>query len=332
MKVLSTSLCLAAAVCIAAQAAPEQAVQQSYFAMAMQRDEPQDIVSEIEQGAAILALFDIPKIPGIPEFPTIPIPEIPTPTCDNLPSLIGGLIPVLDQGSANLGLFAPLPTVIQTIIGVIKTALSTIELGAVTDTVLHTINTVLTTIITPLKLLQFLQIPGIDFVVSQVLNILDFVSKAIGVNGCGTPSKIEIKPTTCSVLADVYRASVKTAAEKFTGANDVNKEELKKLIEGSLAVLSLMDQSSIANSNDALLSTHPIFSGSLLDQYRRELIQKADSETLKNLAQIDLAMMVSVSSGLETCLRVAANPKAAAEELVEEYEAMADDEEYDDEE
>ncbi|KAF9090113.1 hypothetical protein BGX23_006208 [Mortierella sp. AD031] len=314
--------------------------------MAMQHDEPQDIVSETEQRAAILALFDvaglplplpipipeIPKIPGIPEFPTTPIPEIPTPTCDNLPSLIGGLIPVLDQGSANLGLFAPLLTVIQTIIGVIKAALSTIGLGAVTDTVLHTINTVLTTIITPLKLLQFLQIPGIDFVVSQVLNILDFVSKAIGVSGCGTPSKIEIEPTTCSVLADVYRASVKTAAEKFTGANDVNNEELKKLIEGSLAVLSLMDKSSIASSNDALLSTHPIFSGSLLDQYRRELIQKADSETLKNFAQIDLAMMVSVSNGLEACLRVAANLEAAAEELVEEYEGMADDEEYDDEE
>ena len=150
--------------------------------MAMQREERQDTISEIEQRAAILALFDqagfkaqglglplpvplpddlglplpiplpeAPTIPGVPEIPAIPIPETPIPTCANLPGMVGGLIPVLDQGSSNLGLFAPLLTVIQTILGVVKKVLSTVGLGTISDALLQTINAVLTTVITPLS-------------------------------------------------------------------------------------------------------------------------------------------------------------------------------------
>lgn len=93
-----------------------------------------------------------------------------------------------------------------------------------------------------------------------------------------------------------------------------------------------MDQSSIASSNDALLTTRPIFSASLLDQYRHEIVQKADSDALKQFVQADLAVLISISNALEACLHVAADPEAAADELAEEYEALAEEDEYDDEE
>ncbi|KAG0273606.1 hypothetical protein BGZ95_010599 [Linnemannia exigua] len=372
MKILSASLCLAAAVCVAAQAAPEQE-SQSYFALAMQRDEPQDTVSEFEYRSKILAQFNIggfqeqdvaipgvavPTIPGIAvptipgvDVPTIPVPTIPVPTipvptipvtvpdipqidpCKSIPELARNLVPkmdglidgVLKQNHITDAIIA----VIKAAVKPVKAILESIGLEGVSNAALTALNTALTGII--LALQPSVVIPVIGPIIQQGLDIVSAIRSAFNtVKNCDK-SKMSIEPATCSVLADVYRASVKFAAEKFPGANDANNEELKNLISGAVAVLGVMDQFSIVSSNDALIASRPIFSASLLDQYRQEIVEKADSDALKQYAQADLAILVSISNALEACLHVAADPVAAAEELAAEYEAMGADDEYDDE-
>ncbi|KAK3843955.1 MAG: hypothetical protein J3R72DRAFT_96283 [Linnemannia gamsii] len=361
MKILSASLCLAAAVCVAAQAAPEQETQ-SYFALAIQREEPQDTVSEIAYRSTFLAQFNIggfeeqtlpiPPIPGVP-VPTIPdvpvttIPGVPVPTipvtvpdiplldpCKSLPELARNVVPKIDGMLEGLlkqnHITDAIIAVIKAAVTPLKAALESIGLGGVTTVALTALNVALTGLI--LALQPLVLVPVIGTFIQQAVDIIGAIRDSFGtVKNCDT-SKMSIEPATCSVLADVYRASVKYAAENFPGANDASKEELKNLISASVAVLGIMDQFSIASSNDALLASRPIFSASLLNQFRQEIVEKADSDALKEYAQIDLSILVSISNALEACLQVAADPEAAAEELAEEYEAMSEDDEYDDDE
>lgn len=304
--------------------------------MALQRDEPQDTVSEFDYRGDILARYNVggfeeQVIPSSP--PATDRGEIVDP-CKEVPTLAGnlfkGLDSFIDAGIDLLKFPDAIKATIKAIASPIKAVLGVIAKGDIADTAFAAVTTALNAAIFALKALTIT--PVIGPIISKVIEALNPIIKFFdSARGCNK-SKIAIEMGTCSILADMYRTAVKATAQSFPSANDANNEELKNLISASVAILNLMDQTSIASSKEALLSTRPIFSASLLDQYRLELIQKADSDSLKQFAQADLAFLVSMSNGLEACLLVAADPEAAADELAEEYEAMGDDEEYDDEE
>ncbi|KAF9138361.1 hypothetical protein BGX30_009256 [Mortierella sp. GBA39] len=335
MKIFSATVCLAVAVCVAAQSAPEQGAQQSYFALALQREDPQDTVSEFEYRGDILAQFNI----GGFEAQTVAPPpstehEETGDLCKDVPDFVKKILPGVDTFvDGTLGPLAipdTVKTVIKAAIGTVKVALEKIGLGDISDAAFGAVNTALNAVVSALKMTIVVPVVG-----PLIANVVDFITPVLqifeSVQGCDK-SKIAIEPATCGDLADIYRVGVKSATQSFPAASDANNEELKNLISAAVSILGLMDQSSIASSNDALLTTRPIFSASLLDQYRQEIVQKADSDALKQFVQADLAVLISISNALEACLHVAADPEAAADELAEEYEALAEDDEYDDEE
>ncbi|KAF9926325.1 hypothetical protein FBU30_004092 [Linnemannia zychae] len=325
MKILSVSLCLATAVCVAAQNTPQNTPQQgqSYFALALQRDVADDTVTEFEYRGDILAHFNRGGFAA-------QAPPIIGDICNILPQYAISLIPTLDQANnllTSIDIPAPLKTIITIAIDKIKQTLNAIGSEVVGSTAFGAVATTLTVIISALKPLG--KIPVIGTAVKQAVTILKPLRDSVlGVLAC-TTTKLQIEASSCGILADTYRQAVQTITQAFPGANDANNEELKNLISASVAVLGIMDQYSIANSNDQLLSTRPIFSSSLLDQYRQEIIQKADSEDLKQFAQVELAFLVSISNALEACLQVAADPDTAAEEFAEEYDSLLDEQNED---
>jgi hypothetical protein len=104
------------------------------------------------------------------------------------------------------------------------------------------------------------------------------------------------------------------------------------LASSSLTLLDLMSKTSIAKTNEALLATRPIFAGDLIQEYRAELMRLAPTDDIRNYAEISLGLIVGYSNSLEACLRVAADPVGAFDEVDEELEAeMEEDEEEENE-
>ncbi|KAK3843014.1 MAG: hypothetical protein J3R72DRAFT_420569 [Linnemannia gamsii] len=154
---------------------------------------------------------------------------------------------------------------------------------------------------------------------------------------CSTEgSKLAIEPSSCYALADIYRGVTEDAAGSSPALNlpiDA-PENLRRLAGGSLTILDMLSKNSIAATNEDLLSSRPIFAADILDQYRIELIRVTMDEEIKGYAVAALGTVVGVSNSLEACLRVAADPIAAIDELNDELEAQAfyDDEEEDEDE
>ncbi|KAG0281377.1 hypothetical protein BGZ95_004407 [Linnemannia exigua] len=146
-------------------------------------------------------------------------------------------------------------------------------------------------------------------------------------------TKLAIEPSSCYALADIYRGVTQDAAGSSPALDlpiDV-PEDLKRLAGGSLTILDMLSKNSIAATNEALLSSRPIFAADILDQYRTELIRVTMDEEIKGYAVAALGSVVGVSNSLEACLRVAADPVAAIDELNEEMEAQAFYDEEEDE-
>ncbi|KAF8925597.1 hypothetical protein BGZ47_003169 [Haplosporangium gracile] len=333
MKIFSAILCLAAAVCVAAQSAPEQGAQQSYFALAMQRDEFQDTVSEFEYRSNILAQFNVGGFGAqavTPPSSTNPGEEDPCKDVSNLvKTVLSGIDTLVDAVLDPLPIPDTLKITIKKAINSVKNALEELAIGNISNVAFGAAHTALSALVEALK--PATSVPVVGPLIEKVVeNITPLLKTFETVRGCNK-SKIAIEPAICGDLAGIYRTGVKAAAQSFPSANEASNKELQNLISAAVSILGLMDQSSIASSNDALLTTRPIFSTSLLDQYREEIVQKADSDTLKQFVQADLAVLISISNALEACLHIAADPGVAAYELAEEYEAFAEDDEYDDE-
>ncbi|KAG0254350.1 hypothetical protein BG011_005812 [Mortierella polycephala] len=171
---------------------------------------------------------------------------------------------------------------------------------------------------------------AIPFLGDTFINLaatLNSISSSIkGLVGCaGGATKTLLESTHCSGIADLYRAAV-AASVKVSPALSMPaeaSEDMKRLATGSLTVLDLMSKNSIATTNDALLTTRPIFASDVLDQYRIEMVRVADSDDIKAYAQASLAATVGLSNALEACLRVAADPVGAIDDLNDELEAQS---------
>ncbi|KAF8941292.1 hypothetical protein BGZ58_000033 [Dissophora ornata] len=140
----------------------------------------------------------------------------------------------------------------------------------------------------------------------------------------GTTRKIDIEPSHCDDLANIYRLVISESTKTSPALNlpAGASGDLKRLAAGSLSLLDLLDRSSIASTNDALLATRPIFAADLMEQFRTELLRVGDTEEIRNYAQVALGAVVGISNSLEACLRVAADPIGAIDELNEELEAQ----------
>lgn len=102
-----------------------------------------------------------------------------------------------------------------------------------------------------------------------------------------TASKIEnqFNVATCSVYADIYRGVVDEVASKPIEVPSDASEELKRAISGAQSVVDL-SKSSVATTNEDLLTTRPIFMADVLDQFREEVNCLATSDDIKNYAQL----------------------------------------------
>ncbi|KAG0339548.1 hypothetical protein BG000_001844 [Podila horticola] len=141
-----------------------------------------------------------------------------------------------------------------------------------------------------------------------------------------TASKIEnqFNVATCSVYADIYRGVIDEVESKPIEVPSDASEGLKRAISGAQSVVDL-SKSSVATTNEDLLTTRPIFMADVLDQYREEVNRLATSDDIKNYAQLRLSSVITSSNTLEVCLCIVADPEAAAEELDEELDAMEDE-------
>lgn len=178
--------------------------------------------------------------------------------------------------------------------------------------------------------LQFIAKPILDALTSLQGSLALFAQCGVG------GSKITIEPSSCFALADIYRGVIQDAAGVNPALNlpaDAS-EDLRRLASGSLTILDLIGKNSIAATNEALLASRPIFAADILDQYRIELIRATTDDEIKGYAVASLGTVVGVSNALEACLRIAADPVAAIDELNEELEAQAlyDDEDEDEDE
>ncbi|KAF9289517.1 hypothetical protein BGZ68_009207 [Mortierella alpina] len=363
MKAIASTLCVLAAACLIAHVGAQQDPkdnQQNYFATALQRDEPDDTVSELDYRSSILAQTDQPEfqadgffdflfpaptvststalpisIPSGLPIPTLP-PVISKPNCTDIAGILTGLVPGLDSVTSNATAIPILGTISTEIKG---------KLTELASNILGIVAAPLTTAINAIKsaLQAIANIPIIGPIVKPIISIIDTILKVLStLKGCGPSiplplplpsgeSKAEVEPEAqCSAIADLYRTLIKDSIKQSPAVPESATEDLKRVTAGSLSLLSLMDSSSIASTNDAILATRPIFSGDLLDQYRREMVHlSSENDDLQKFAQTNLALIVSMSNALEACLHVAVDPVGAAEDLAEEYDAMAEEAEED---
>lgn len=183
-------------------------------------------------------------------------------------------------------------------------------------------------------------IAPLQFIAKPILDALTSLQGSLNLFAqCGEgSSKIAIEPSSCFALADIYRGVIQDAAGDNPALNlpaDAS-EDHRRLASGSLTILDLIGKNSIAATNEALLASRPIFAADILDQYRIELIRATTDDEIKGYAVASLGTVVGVSNALEACLRVAADPVAAIDELNEKLEAQAlyddeDEDEYEDE-
>lgn len=172
----------------------------------------------------------------------------------------------------------------------------------------------------------------LPFDISAVLKVIESTKPIIrtGVQCVLGGSKLLITQGHCIPTADMYRLFVDDATSNAPVVPDTANEEWNRIAAGTSSALQL-SKNAIAQSNEALLSTHPIFAADLLSQYRNEYLRVAENDEAKIYAQTYLGAIVGASNALEACLRVAADPAVAAEELQQELDAQARFEDENDE-
>ncbi|KAF9122281.1 hypothetical protein BGW39_009865 [Mortierella sp. 14UC] len=124
--------------------------------------------------------------------------------------------------------------------------------------------------------------------------------------------------STCYEIADLYRAIV---ADVVAGAPVLPadaSEGLQRYSAGAQAILQIINKNSIAVNNEALMSSRAIFAAELLDEYRTEMLRSGAKDSIRPTPLAHFA-----------CLRVAADPAAAAEELNDKLDALEDEDEDD---
>ncbi|KAG9327679.1 hypothetical protein KVV02_006383 [Mortierella alpina] len=337
MRILSISLGLAAVAYVAAQAADPLAPvdAQSNFAMsaggpddlAFRAEEASMSISELSFRAEFLSMFD-KQI----DF------NADTANCEGAKLIIKNAVKTVQGAvtfiSNTVPIVAPIAVFLKNTLAQLNNVVDgALELSNGAAVIAITIAfkaaiAALTPFSLPVSPLAPIFSPLIETLKSIESTALDLIRCATGA------TKIEIQAAHCNSLADLYRLVVddSTKTSGALGLSAEASEELKRLTAGSAAVLELMGKNSIAANNEALLSTRPIFAADVLDQYRIELLRATDAaENVKIYAETSLGVVVGISNALEACLRIAADPAGAIDDLNDELEAQARFDDMDDE-
>ncbi|KAF8975491.1 hypothetical protein BGZ46_009080, partial [Entomortierella lignicola] len=335
MKISYTSLGLAAIAYVSAQASdPLAAPSYNQVNFAWTPEGNQDDLSErVDMLTSAMSELQIrSQLLTNLEINTVSSQSIETVNCEGAKTLIKNTFPAADNIVADA---SKIPGVGPLLSGVkdIFALANLISQGGPSvsnyDTYL-TIQMVLTSVKAVLTATAFGQSAPVLNPVLDILNggqgaINDLATCAVG------SSNIMIDESHCGKLADIYRQVIAEAV-KTCPALDLPtdaSEDLKRLAAGSLSVLDLMDKSSIATTNDALLATRPIFAAEILEQYRSELIRVATTDDIQKYSQTTLGAAVGISNALEACLRIAADPAGALDDLNEELEDEDDEDDED---
>ncbi|KAF9289557.1 hypothetical protein BGZ68_009139 [Mortierella alpina] len=337
MRILSISLGLAAVAYVAAQAADPLAPvnAQSNFALsaggsvdlAFRAEEASMSISELSFRAEFLSMFD-KQI----DF------NSDAANCEGAKLIITNAVKTVQGAvtfiSNTIPIVAPLAVFLKNTLTQLNNVVGgALELSNGAALIAITIAfkaaiAALTPFTVPLSPLEPIFSPLIETLKSIESTALDLIRCSTGA------TKIEMQAAHCNSLADLYRLVVDDSVKTSTslGLSAEASEDLKRLTAGSAAVLELMNKNSIAANNEALLSTRPIFAADVLDQYRIELLRATDAaENVKIYAETSLGVVVGISNALEACLRIAADPAGAVDDLNDELEAQARFDDIDDE-
>ncbi|KAG0084552.1 hypothetical protein BGZ93_006157 [Podila epicladia] len=338
MKILSISLGLAAVACVTAQAeqaaidplAPTNAqavysygAETTNGAAELSPDDFAYAVSELRFRSDFLTRFE--------EFQTAPAKEFTADSveCFAITTAIKlALSTVRDAMKPIFASLGPIGTLLESVFGMIEKAITNLDDLKVVAVPLNFAILAVQTILDAVE-----SAPSISSIAAPLKDLVDQVQKIVTCLLSDKKNKPFFEATTCNNIADLYRIAVAEAAKTSPALNlpESASADLRRLAAGSLSVLDLMGKNAIATTNEALLATRPIFATDLLNQFREELL-RAESSDIKMYARRDISAVVGIANALEACLRVAADPIAAIDDLNEELEAAdSDDEENYDE-
>ncbi|KAF9332548.1 hypothetical protein BG006_004592 [Podila minutissima] len=327
MRTLTIAICLVAVVCVAAESAPGKE-EHAYFALA----DHVGVIREAEFYGHLLSDFD-PITPYNIVIPAAPVDlTSPTERCKNAKgeaeSMLFGLVSSLDK---ILGVL-PIGDYIRNFID--KTAH---DITRMLHEGWHSFN--LVGVRTALGTLHFL-LNGIAAMpiplLADIFKIMSDAVKAVlellsGELGCSFDRKEVIEeamaPAQCFELADFYRGAVANTLENPPALTEVSAE-IKRLVEESATILDVMSKSSIAATNEDILTIRPIFGTAELLQYRDELLQLSESEEIQKYAAGALSVIISSSNALKACISIAANvakPTEGSSEVNKEIEQIEDE-------
>ncbi|KAK3843015.1 MAG: hypothetical protein J3R72DRAFT_474241 [Linnemannia gamsii] len=170
---------------------------------------------------------------------------------------------------------------------------------------------------------------------SPMMEELEKIKKGLAqlaICSLSTQSVASMDKATCYEIADLYRAIVADVIAGTPALPADASEDLQRYSAGTQAILQIISKNSIAANNDALLDSRPIFAADLLEDYRTEMLRAGAKDSIQKYAAGSLGLVVASSNALEACLRVAANPASAVEELNDELDALEDEDEADEDE
>ncbi|KAF9332547.1 hypothetical protein BG006_004591 [Podila minutissima] len=334
MKILSVSLGLAAVACVAAQAeqaaidplAPTNAqavytygAETTDDAAEMSPDDFAYAVSELRFRSHFLTRFEESQKAPSKEFAADSL------ECFTITSAIKLALDAARTAIkpifADLG---PIGTLLDSVFSMTEKAITNLEdlknLAVSLNFAILSIQTILGAVES---------VPHIGTIAVPLKDLLDQVEKIVTCLFSGDINNF-VQAITCNNIADLYRVAVAEAAKTSPALKlpESASADLRRLAAGSLSVLDLMGKNAIATTNEALLATRPIFAADLLNQFREELL-RAEASDIKMYAGRDLSAAVGISNALEACLRVAADPVAAIDDLNEKLDAADADEEGD---
>ncbi|KAG0287101.1 hypothetical protein BGZ96_008914 [Linnemannia gamsii] len=337
MRILSITLCAAAIACVAAQVAPEQQQQQDQATfgvvgiqdnyawaatatpeeLALKADELAELVTEISFRAELLDSLNR-------EFGATGLECIAIKLA--IDTVLNGIIEAVKSATDN----SFLKTVSQLLIDGLEKLKGLV--GNVTTDSTGFVNGLDFAFSALEAILNAIRTVPLPFDISPLLKAIESTKPIIrtAVQCVLGGSKLFITQGHCIPTADMYRHFVDDATSNAPVVPDTATEEWKRIAAGTSSALQL-SKNAIAQSNEALLSTHPIFAADLLNQYRDEYLRVAENDEAKIYAQTYLGAIVGASNALEACLRVAADPAVAAQELQQELNAQARFEDENDE-
>ncbi|KAF9909498.1 hypothetical protein EC991_008480 [Linnemannia zychae] len=340
MKIAALSLGLAVVAVVAAQAADPLAANgaQTNYEWAQpadqaelisQLEESYSLISELEFRSQILARLEEQPAEATEgevfnaEYSCPAGYKVVADALKNVISTITGFISMVP----GLGSVAQQ---LNVVVSSLEDAVKTVSSGAIFATLL--------TVKMVIGLLNLLQTATLGLLPSSIKTTLDKIETGLGQlsvcvsNSESTQGIPVIDNSSCYEIADLYRAIV---AEVVAGAPTLPadaSEDLQRYFAGAQAILQIINKNSIAAKNEALLNTRPIFAAELLDEYRIEIVRSGAKDAIQTYAAGSMGLVIGSSNALEACLRVAADPVVAAEELNEELDALEDEDEADEDE